>query len=167
MGVCEVISYNYVTSDGKSLTLGYDPAGNILVKATIQIDGNFFQWNTIEDFNDFVENVVAMANVANSPSKGEGQLSISPTNVSLSGDLVYTFTPSGGTGIDYTFSVLAGTGTITTDGVFTAPDATEIDIIKLVDSNGNIAYALASISDAGINYISAYAGSPGTDSIVD
>jgi len=68
MSVSEVISYTWQTSDGKSLTLGYDPSGNILVQATIQIDGNFFQWTSVEDFQDFVTNVISMANIVQSPS---------------------------------------------------------------------------------------------------
>jgi hypothetical protein len=68
MATSEVISNTYTSTDGKSLTLGYDPSGNILVQATIQIDGNFFQWSSVEDFQDFVANVIAMANVVQSPS---------------------------------------------------------------------------------------------------
>jgi hypothetical protein len=68
MATTEVIQNTFTSTDGKSLTLGYDPSGNILVQATIQIDGNFFQWQSVEDFQDFVNNVIAMANVVHSPS---------------------------------------------------------------------------------------------------
>jgi len=79
MATTEVIQNTYTSTDGKSLTLGYDPSGNILVQATIQIDGNFFQWQSVEDFQDFVNNVIAMANVIHSPSgSGAGYVPATP-----------------------------------------------------------------------------------------
>ena len=167
MATSEVIQSTYTSTDGKSLTLAYDPAGNILVQATIQIDGNFFQWSSIEDFRDFVNNVVAMNDVASSPSQGENELLIAPFITSLAANAEYTFVPQGGTGLSYNFVMLAGTGSITSEGVFTAPPNPETDIIKLTDSNGNIAYAFIAISSSGTAYIPGFSGSPGTDSVTD
>jgi hypothetical protein len=167
MSTSEVISSTYTSSDGKSLTLGYDPSGNILVQATIQIDGNFFQWSSIEDFRDFVNNVVAMADTSNSPSQGYNELLIAPFVTALTFNETFNFTPQGGTGVGYTFSVLAGTGSITSGGIFSAPADAETDIIKLVDSAGNIAYAVANISETGMKYIPSYSGNPDTDSVTD
>ena len=115
MATSEVISSTYTSSDGKSLTLGYDPAGNILVQASIQIDGNFFQWSSIEDFRDFVNNIVAMADVSNSPSKGYNELLISPFITALTFNETFTFMPQGGTGVGYTFSMLTGAYATITD----------------------------------------------------
>lgn len=167
MATSEVISSTYTSSDGKSLTLGYDPAGNILVQASIQIDGNFFQWSSIEDFRDFVNNVVAMNDVACSPSKGYNELLISPFITNLTFNETFNFTPQGGTGVGYVFSVLAGTGGITSGGIFSAPASPETDILKLVDSAGNIAYAVVNISETGMKYIPGYSGNPDTDSVTD
>jgi hypothetical protein len=167
MATSEVIQSTFISTDGKSLTLAYDPSGNILVQATIQIDGNFFQWSSIEDFRDFVSNVVAMNDVASSPSVGEGIIQISPFISSIPVGTNLTLIPSGGTGTSYSFSVIAGTGTITSEGIFTASENTESDVIKLVDSNGNIAYAFIAISETGMQYIPGYAGNPDTDSITD
>jgi hypothetical protein len=167
MATSEVISSTYTSSDGKSLTLGYDPSGNILVQATIQIDGNFFQWSSIEDFRDFVNNVVAMNDVASSPSGGEGILLLSPFISSIPYSTTLNLVPSGGTGIGHTFSMLAGTGSVDSSGLFTAPATTETDIVKIIDSNGNIAYAFIAISETGMQYIPGFSGSPDTDSVTD
>lgn len=168
MATSEVIQSTFTSTDGKSLTLGYDPSGNILVQASIQIDGNFFQWSSIEDFRDFVNNVVAMNDVASSPSVGEGILLISPFISSIPYSTTLNLIPSGGTGVSYTFSVIEGTGTVgASDGLFTAPATTETDIVKLVDSNGNIAYAFIAVSETGMQYIPGFSGSPDTDSVTD
>jgi hypothetical protein len=68
MATIETIEYTFTSSDGKSLILSYNPVGNILVKAEIQINGSRFNWCTVEDFEDFTNNVISMINIIHSPS---------------------------------------------------------------------------------------------------
>jgi hypothetical protein len=68
MATSEAIQFTFTSSDGKSLILAYNPSGNTLVNLQIQLNGVFYSWSTVEDFKDFLANVIACGNILHSPS---------------------------------------------------------------------------------------------------
>src|ERR1700740_2442323 len=74
-------------------------------------------------------------------------LNISPTAVSLDAGMSKTFVASGGTS-PYTFSVVSGTGTVTSAGTYTTPDAAGSADVRVTDSGGQHADATVTIDAA-------------------
>lgn len=68
MSTSEIIQKTFVSSDGKSLILTYNPADNSLVSAAFQNNGTFTYWKTIADFKDFMTNAIDMLNTIHSVS---------------------------------------------------------------------------------------------------
>jgi hypothetical protein len=72
-------------------------------------------------------------------------VAITPSTVSVQVSSSYPFSASGGLP-PYTYSVIAGTGTINpSTGVFTAPGGPETDTVKVVDSIGNATTASVTV----------------------
>lgn len=76
-----------------------------------------------------------------------GTLAISPSSITLNKGESATFTASGGTGA-YVFAVASGTGTITSDGQYTASQTEGDETVVVTDSSGAYATAMVTIDSS-------------------
>ena len=73
-------------------------------------------------------------------------LALVPTSTSIAAGSSVSFAASGGSGSGYTYSLVSGTGTINSSGLYIAPNQAETDEIEVTDSSGDIAYAWVYVS---------------------
>jgi hypothetical protein len=74
-------------------------------------------------------------------------LTLAPSAITIGERATQQFLPEGGYP-PYTFKVTGGTGTISTTGIFTAPAASETDVIEVNDATGLMSQASVIVSSS-------------------
>ncbi|MBC7692707.1 MAG: hypothetical protein H7222_13175, partial [Methylotenera sp.] len=86
--------------------------------------------------------------VVNSNVPVSASLSLSPASVNLAVTNAQTFVPSGGIA-PYTFAVVVGNGSVgSSSGVYTAPASPTVATVRVIDSLGNTAQSIVTVSAA-------------------
>jgi plastocyanin len=89
-----------------------------------------------------------IANITIVDGSTSSGLAISPSAATVAPSGTYTFSVTGGSA-PYAFSVVSGGGSITSDGVYTAPSSTGSAQLQVADSSNAVAYAIVTISSNG------------------
>jgi hypothetical protein len=68
MSVTTVVEKRFISTDGKSILISYDSSDNSKVEMKITINGQDFPFSTVQDFRDFMDDMVGAIDLVHSVS---------------------------------------------------------------------------------------------------